>query len=332
LAKSIKTAGLGTDPDADREARMSIERVRDALRGISGVHVTAYRPDGGVDPGLTGRVVARIAEAGIHNIVSGGNTGEFYALTPGEIHQVQEVAVEAAAGRALVTAAVGRSLPEAMATAREAASRGADAVMAHQPLDPFAAPSAQVDYFLAIAEAASVPLVAYVRSNDIGLADLSRLAAHENLAGIKFATPNLMLLADCIRATAPLPAIWVCGLAEGWAAPFYALGAKGFTSGLVNVVPERSLAIHAALERGSFDEARRLVAQIASFETMRTKHNNGANVTVVKEAMMLAGWPVGPVRPPGLVALDPADRRRLEEIVEGWGASPQAPGVPQAAE
>lgn len=309
---------------------MSIERVRAALRGISGVHVTAYDAEGGIDAALTGRVVARVAEAGIHNVVSGGNTGEFYALAPAEIRQVQEVAIEAVAGRALVTAAVGRSLVEAVATAREAARMGADAVMAHQPLDPFAAPSAQVDYFLSIAEAASVPLVAYVRSNDIGLADLTRLAAHENLAGIKFATPNLMLLADCIRATAHLPAIWVCGLAEGWAAPFYALGARGFTSGLVNVVPERSLAIHAALERGDFEEARRQVAEIAAFETMRTKHNNGANVTVVKEAMTLAGWPVGPVRPPGLVALDEADRRRLEAIVRGWGVL--RPEVAQAAE
>ncbi|CAA9333829.1 MAG: 4-hydroxy-tetrahydrodipicolinate synthase, partial [uncultured Microvirga sp.] len=267
---------------------MSIERVRDALRGISGVHVTAYDAEGGVDAALTGRVVARVAEAGIHNIVSGGNTGEFYALAPAEIRRVQEIAIAAVAGRALVAAAVGRSLREAIATAREAGGMGADAVMAHQPLDPFAAPSAQVDYFLAIAEAASVPLVAYVRSNDIGLSDFTRLAAHKNLAGIKFATPNLMLLADCIRATAHLPAIWVCGLAEGWAAPFYALGAKGFTSGLVNVAPERSLGIHAALEVGDYDEARRQVAAIAAFETMRTKHNNGANVTVVKEAMMLA--------------------------------------------
>ncbi len=175
-----------------------------------------------------------------------------------------------------------------------------------------------------------MPLVVYVRSNDIGLADLTRLAAHENLAGIKFATPNLMLLADCIRATAHLPAIWVCGLAEGWAAPFHALGARGFTSGLVNVVPERSLAILAALEGGDFDEARRQVAEIAAFETMRTKHNNGANVTVVKEAMILAGWPVGRVRPPGLVALDAADRQRLAEIVRGWGVA--TAGVAEAAE
>ncbi len=298
---------------------MSIDRVRQALKGISGVHVTPYGPDGEVDAALLRRVVERIAAAGVHNVVAAGNTGEFYALTPAELRLVHETAIAAAKGRALVTAAVGRSLREAVATAKDAAAMGADAVMAHQPLDPFAAPSAQVDYFLAIADAGALPLVAYVRSNDIGLSDLTRLAAHPNVAGIKFATPNLMLLADCIRATADSPAVWVCGLAEGWAAPFHALGARGFTSGLVNVAPERSLAIHAALEAGRYEEARRRVAAIAAFEAMRTKHNNGANVTVVKEAMRLIGFPVGPVRAPGLVALEPGDRERLAAILKGWG-------------
>ena len=112
----------------------------------------------------------------------------------------------------------------------------------------------------------------------------------------------------------------MCGLAEGWAAPFHALGARGFTSGLVNVAPERSLAILAALDSGEYAEARRLVAEIAPFEAMRAKYNNGSNVTVVKEAMALAGVPVGPVRAPGLVALEPADRARLAEVVRGWNA------------
>jgi 4-hydroxy-tetrahydrodipicolinate synthase len=311
---------------------MTIERVREALRGISGVHVTPYGADGSIDAALMADIVARIAAAGVHNIVSAGNTGEFYTLTAAEIRLVHETAVRAAKGKALVTAAVGRSLAEAIAAGREAAALGADAVMAHQPLDPFAAPQAQADYFLAIADGVPVPLVAYVRSNDIGLADLLRVAAHPNVAGVKFATPNLMLLAECLRASAQYPAIWVCGLAEGWAAPFYALGARGFTSGLVNVVPERSLAIHAALESGDYDQARKLVAEIAGFETMRTKFNNGANVTVVKEAMALTGLQVGPVRLPGLVALGAQDRRKLADILCGWGLEVPAAALAQAAE
>ncbi|MBM3521925.1 MAG: dihydrodipicolinate synthase family protein [Alphaproteobacteria bacterium] len=306
---------------------MTIARIRAALGGISGVHVTPYGADGAPDTAQLARVVKRIAASGVHNIVSCGNTGEYYALTPAEIERVQHAAIEANGGHALLTVAVGRSRAEAIAAAKAMARAGANATMIHHPVDPFAAPQAQAAYFEAIAEVSPIPVVAYLRSDAIPIASLTRLAAHRNVAAIKFATTNLMLLAECLRASDPTGAVWVCGMAEGWAAPFYALGARGFTSGLVNVWPERSLAIHEALEAGHFKVARRLVDEIAGFEQLRTRFANGANVTVVKEAMGLIGLPVGPVRHPGIDALDPADRERLAQIVKGWGITTAARAV-----
>ena len=299
---------------------MTNDKVRRALRGISGVHVTAWKADGEADWALTGRIVRRIAEAGIHNIVSAGNTGEFYPMTTDEVVRSHAVAAEAAAGKALVTAGIGRSLREAVATGKLAATAGCDAVMVHHPLDPFAAPQSQADYILAIAEALTIPLVAYIRSDAIGVKNLIRVATHPNVAGVKFASNNMMLLADCVRETEGSSANWICGLAEGWAAPFHALGARGFTSGLINVAPERSLAVWRALEAGDYDTARREVDAIAGFEKLRTKYGNGANVTVVKEALGLLGTDVGPVRLPGLPELNEAERAELRGIVSSWGA------------
>ncbi|MGO4665151.1 dihydrodipicolinate synthase family protein [Bosea sp. 2RAB26] len=299
---------------------MTNDRLRTALRGISGVHVTAWKGDGEADWALTGQIVRRIAEAGIHNIVSAGNTGEFYPMTTDEVVRSHAVAAEAAAGKSLVTAGIGRSLREAIATGKLAVAAGCDAVMVHHPLDPFAAPQSQADYILAIAEALPIPVVAYIRSDAIGVKDLARVATHANVAGVKFASNNMMLLAECVRATQGTSANWICGLAEGWAAPFHALGARGFTSGLVNVVPERSLAIWRALEGNDYELARHLVDEIAGFETLRTKYGNGANVTVVKEALGLLGTPVGPVRLPGLPELNDSERAELRRVVSGWGA------------
>lgn len=299
---------------------MTNDRVRSALRGISGVHVTAWKGDGEADWQVTGGIVRRIAEAGIHNIVSAGNTGEFYPMTTEEVVRSHAVAAEAAAGKALVTAGIGRSLREAVATGKLAAQAGCDAVMVHHPLDPFAAPQSQADYILAIAEALTIPLVAYIRSDAIGVKDLARVATHPNVAGVKFASTNMMLLAECVRATQGSSANWICGLAEGWAAPFHALGARGFTSGLVNVAPERSLAIWRALEGNDYERARQLVDEIAGFEILRTKYGNGANVTVVKEALGLLGTKVGPVRLPGLPELSESERADLRKIVSSWGA------------
>ena len=292
-----------------------------AVRGISGVHVTPYTADGAIDATLLGAVVDRIAAGGIHNIVSGGNTGEFYSLTLDEVRQVQDLAIAANAGRSMLTAAVGRSIGDAIALGRRAKAAGADAIMAHQPLDPFAAPQSQAAYFRAIADAVDLPLIAYVRSDAMTLGDILGVANHPNVVAVKFATTNVMLLSECVRASSDETAIWVCGLAESWALPFYSLGARGFTSGLVNIDPARSLSIHAALEAGDFATARDLVSTIATFEKLRTKFGNGANVTVVKEGLMAIGYPVGPVRVPGLDRLDEADRKLVGEIVASWGVA-----------
>ncbi len=105
----------------------------------------------------------QIAAAGVHNIVSAGNTGEFYPMTVPEIERSHAVAAEAAAGTALVTAGVGRSQREAIAMGRKAKAAGCDAAMVHHPLDPFAAPQSQADYIVGIAEALEIPVVAYIR-------------------------------------------------------------------------------------------------------------------------------------------------------------------------
>lgn len=309
-----------------------------SLHGISGVHVTAYDDRGDIDAALTGRIVASIAGAGVHNIVTGGNTGEFYSMTIDEVMHLQSIAIAAVDGRASVTAAAGRSVKDAITIARQAKAQGANGVMVHHPLDPFAAPHSQVDYFIAIAEAVDLPLVAYVRSDTIPLDEMVRLATHPAIAGVKFAAAATMLFADCVRATQGSSATWICGLAESWALPFYALGGRGFTSGLVNVAPDLSMAIWEALEAGDFVGARRLVDLIAPFETLRTKFRNGANVTVVKEALMQQGLDVGPVRLPGLPALDEGDRRALQSVLASWkqtrrhGAVRRQQNAPEAAQ
>lgn len=297
---------------------MTFDTLRQALRGVSGVPVTAYDRQGEVDSDITAKVYARVAEAGIHNIVAAGNTGEFYALTPDEISRVHAAAIAGVNGQAPVTAAIGRSAREAIVMARQARDMGASAVMAHQPVDPFAAPQAQIDYFCAVAEASVLPLVAYVRADGFAVDDLVRLAGHGNIVGIKFATTDLMLLSRAIEAADPAGAIFVCGLAESWAPAFAAVGARGFTSGLVNVAPQFSLAVLAALDRGDFAAARAVVARIEMFERLRTKYRNGANVTVVKEAVSMSGLDVGPVRAPGLAKLDETDRQILKQLLDSW--------------
>jgi len=69
---------------------------------------------------------------------------------------VVNAAAEYVAGRAPLLAGVGRSVHEACALARASRKAGADALMVHQPPDPFVAPRGVVTYLRKIAEAASL--------------------------------------------------------------------------------------------------------------------------------------------------------------------------------
>lgn len=292
-----------------------MDRVRRALGGISGVPVTPYGADGAVDEGKLAQLIAGLAATGVHNLMAAGNTGEFFSLTMDEVRRVHAASVRGADGRALISAAVGRSLAEARALARDAVAEGADAIMGHHPMDPFAGPGAQADYFIALAESATVPVIAYVRTDTFSVADFRRMAEHPNIAGVKFASTTLMLLADVIRSTRDLPTKWVCGLAEAWAPAFYAIGARGFTSGFVNVFPRVSLQVHAALEAGDYAAANALIDRFAAFEELRTHYRNGSNVTVVKEALGMLGHQVGAVRLPGVPTLTEAERAVLRAVI-----------------
>jgi 4-hydroxy-tetrahydrodipicolinate synthase len=108
---------------------------------------------------------------------------------------------------------------------------------------------------------------------------------------------------------------WVCGLAEVWAPPLYAVGARGFTSGLINVWPERSLAIHAALASGDYARANALITGMRAFEDIRAEEMNGTNVTGVKAALIAQGHDCGPTRPPSAWPLTDAQQAMLDTFM-----------------
>ncbi|HEX7892098.1 MAG TPA: dihydrodipicolinate synthase family protein, partial [Ramlibacter sp.] len=222
--------------------------LRRALDGISGILVTPFDRQDALAPAALQPVVDRAIAAGIHVLVANGNTSEFYALTADEALRMVQVAAEQIGGRVPLLGGVGRSVHEACALARASRQAGAAGIMVHQLPDPFVAPRGVVDYVERIADAAGgLPLVLYLRNEAIGLKTIVDLCSLEAVVGVKWASPTPLLLGEAIRQTQGRDLAWVGGLAEPWAPPFYAVGARGFTSGLINVYPKHSMAIHAAL-------------------------------------------------------------------------------------
>ena len=296
-------------------------RLRQALTGISGILVTPFDADDALAPQRLAPIVDRAVNAGVHILVANGNTGEFYGLTIEEAERMVHAAAEHVAGRVPLIGGVGRSVKDAQRLAQASRAAGAEAIMVHQPPDPFVAPRGVVAYVEAVAEAAEgLPLMLYLRNDGIGNAAIAQLCAIPGVMGVKWATPAPLRLAEAIRACDP-QIVWVGGLAEVWAPPLYAVGARGFTSGLINVWPERSVAIHAALEAGDYPRAMQLIDGMAEFEAIRAEEMNGTNVTGVKAALQMLGHDCGPTRPPSAWPLTDQQRARLEAMIARWGIS-----------
>jgi len=291
--------------------------VLDALAGVSGILVTPFDAEDRPVPARLKPIIDRAAAAGIGALTVNGNTSEFYGLSFEEARRMQAAVPELVGGRAVVIAGVGRSVSEAATLARAAKADGCDAIMIHQPPDPFRAPRGVAAYVARVAEAAQgLPVLVYLRDDSGGPDAIAAMCTVPGVVGVKWATPNMMVLAAARRAHPHLN--WICGLAEPWAPPMTALGARGFTSGVINVAPHLSMAVLRALQKGDMQAANAVIAAIEPFEKLRATEGNGANVSVVKAALGLIGEDVGAARPPAAWPLSPSVLSTLKEVLAGW--------------
>ncbi|MFD5322716.1 dihydrodipicolinate synthase family protein [Streptomyces sp. NPDC127092] len=295
------------------------EELRAALADVVAIPVTPFTADGELDTGTHRSLLRRMLDAGVRTLTPNGNTGEFYALTPQERCRVTELTVEEAAGRAAVLVGVGHDLPTAIESARHARAAGAGMLMVHQPVHPYVSASGWVDYHRAIAEAVpDLGIVPYLRNPRIGGDRLAELAdACPNVIGVKYAVPDAARFAGFARDAGLDRFVWVAGLAEPYAPSYFAGGATGFTSGLVNVAPALSLEMLRTLRAGDYAAAMKVWERIRRFEELRAADGSADNVTVVKEAMASLGLCRRDIRPPSR-ELPEAARAEVAAIAAGW--------------
>ena len=300
------------------EELASDQTVRTRLEGISAVPVTPFGENGGVDEAGVRRVVARLVAAGLDVLVPCGNTGEFSSLTSDEAAQVVSITLAEAPTGTTVIAGVGGDVRTSVRLAQAAVSEGADGVMIHYPQTPYVTGSGLVRYYREVAGEIDGAVVLYLRDRGLPEDVFEDVLSIPNVVAVKYALPDVFSFARLVHRY-PDRVVWVCGLAEMWAPFFWLVGGRGFTSGLVNVAPDASLAMLAALRDGDYDQAMRVWARIVPFEELRAREGNGNNVSVVKEAMALRAIVGATVRPP-LAPLSPADAEELASILATWGA------------
>ena len=301
---------------------MGFDELRGRLAGVVAIPVTPFDEQDQLDDAAYAAVLTRMVDGGIEVVTPNGNTGEFYALSKAETRQAVELTVKTVGDRATVLAGVGHAVPDAIAAARHAQEAGADAIMIHQPVHPYASMAGWIDYHRAIAEAVpDLGVVLYVRNTRVEgdhIRQLGTLAP--NVISIKYAVPDPVRFASVARDAGLDRFVWLAGLAELSAPGYWVSGAVGFTSGLANVVPALSLELLADLRDGNFPAAMRVWERIRPFEELRAEGESANNVSVVKAALAHLGLCRADVRPPSR-PLDAATTARIAGLLAGWGVA-----------
>ncbi|WP_433445385.1 dihydrodipicolinate synthase family protein [Nonomuraea sp. CA-141351] len=289
------------------------------LNDVVAVTVTPFDAGGAVDLDANAKLVRRLVDAGVNVITPNGNTGEFYALSPAERRQMLESTVAAAGDDATVLAGVGLDTASAVESARHARDLGVRMVMVHQPVHPYVSGEGWVGYHRAIADAVpELGVVPYIRSPRVTGAEVRRLGEEcPNVVGVKYAVPDPVRFASVARDAGLDRFAWLCGLAEPYTPAYWAVGARGFTSGLVTAAPSLTLRMRDALRAGDYPAAMEVWELIRRFEELRGADASADNVSVVKEALAQLGLCRRDVRPPSR-ALPDAVREEVATILASW--------------
>jgi 4-hydroxy-tetrahydrodipicolinate synthase len=297
------------------------QTLRTALATAVAVPVTPLHADGTPDWDTYAMLIARLADAGITVITPNGNTGEFYALDQAEARQATQTAAQAVRGRqpAELLVGVGHDIATATEAARHAGDHGARMIMIHQPVHPYVSAQGWIDYHVAIANAVpDLGVVLYIRDERRTGAHIAELADRApNVIGVKYAVRDATKFAAVARDAGIDRLTWLAGAAELTAPAFWAVGARGFTSGLANVAPGLALAMFDALRADDFGAAMKVWDTVRRFEELRLADSSADNVSVVKEALAQLGLARADVRPPSR-ALPPAIRQEIAQILATW--------------
>lgn len=285
--------------------------------------VTAYGPDGAVDPAACRAHVRRGVEAGAAAVFVACGTGEFHALTPEEFHACVRAAVAETAGRVPVVAGAGYGTALAVRYARLAEEAGADGLLALPPYLVVAAQEGLLRHYRELAAATSLPVVVYQRDNAVFTPEtVVELARTDGIVGLKDGLGDLDLMTRIVSAVrdegpGPDDFLYFNGLptAELTQPAYRAVGVPLYSSAVFCFAPEIALAFHRALGAGDEATVRRLLDGFyRPFVELRSL-GRGYAVSLVKAGVRLRGLDVGEVRPP---LHEPAGEhvKRLGELIE----------------
>ena len=231
------------------------------LKGCGTALVTPFFADGSVDYEGYAALVDRQVESRVDFLVPLATTGETPTLSNQEKVEILKLVKQHAGGLPLVVGVGSNSLPGTLANIDLLAPLKPDYLLVVVPFYNKPTQQGQYDYFKAVAEATSIPIIIYNVPGRTGAnmlpATVLRLAREvPGIVGIKEASGKYDQVSE-ILSGAPKDFSVLSG-DDDMTLAFMATGAHGVISVASNIAPKEVSNMTRAMLRGHLDEARAL--------------------------------------------------------------------------
>jgi len=288
------------------------------FEGCGTALVTPFKQDLSLDEETLRALVRRQIADGIHFLVPCGTTGESPTLTHKEHLRVVEITLEEAKGKAPVMAGCGGySTAEVIELAKELEALGADGLLSVTPYYNKPTQEGLYQHYRAIASATRLPIVVYSVQGRTGInvepLTLKRLAAIDNVVGVKEASGNISQMASVLYHV-PSDFAVLSG-DDSITIPLISLGGRGIISVASNEIPGPMSQIARMALSGDFGGARAVQRQyLPLMEVNFVESNPGP----VKYAMARMGL-LEPVWRLPLVPPSEASQKKIDAVLENCG-------------
>jgi 4-hydroxy-2-oxoglutarate aldolase len=283
--------------------------------GIFAALTTPFAPDGSVSCTDLAHNIGLYNATDLAGYVVLGSTGEAVLLTAAETDAVLATAIAATAkDKKLIAGTGAESTAETIERTKRAAALGYSAAMVRTPhyYKPSYTPEVLISHYQRIADESPIPILLYSIPQFTGVAleapEVSVLAAHKNIIGIKDSSGNVPRISEMVR-TAPASCQVITGSGSALQ-PSLAAGAKGAILGLACALAESFVAIYECFHSGQVDKSRDLQRTLleasAAIEQMA--------IPGFKYAMDCRGYRGGRPRPP-LQPLSAEQKRRVDAVL-----------------
>ncbi|MBQ5960039.1 MAG: dihydrodipicolinate synthase family protein [Firmicutes bacterium] len=285
--------------------------------GIIPPIITPFTEEGKFNEPVYREMVDHLIRDGVHGVFPLGTTGEFYAVSEDEVREIFAVTLDAVKGRVPVyggaTHITTRGTVRLVQVAEEA---GVDAVSVLTPMFVSQTQDEIYQFYKTVAENTSLPVIIYnnrPKTNvHVAPATVAKLAEIPNIVGVKDSTGDFTNTAEYIRLTRGNDHFSVLLGRDTLIYAGLCCGAAGAIASCANVAPRIAADIYDKFKAG--DLAGALDAQF-TLAPLRLACNMGTFPEVIKEGLMMQGYPVGKCLDP-IQELTPDEKAKLRKVLE----------------